>query len=233
MNAEISKIRKLRNMDEIIDSEPERINPNKMTEIIHRLNHNMGELYHKQYHGNITINDFVNKFIENIYIVLNLFIEMGIYPDYFYKEIVKMNIAYKKQVKDNTVRGRYHIFRSTNLSVETIEAIKAGLKNQDCYSNPSDSDINDAYLEMIKFFRAFNIPHGITTEEHIINSFNDIDYNIKSIMNQLTNSDDLFDDVECLSRLLFDYISFFVLIGINPKQDLDDYIDIMEMTKHL
>jgi hypothetical protein len=158
---------------------------------------------------------------------------MGIYPDYFYKEIVKMNIAYKKQVKDNTVRGRYHIFRSTNLSVETIEAIKAGLKNKDCYDKPSDNDINDAYLEMIKFFRVFNIPYGITTEEHIINSFDDINYNIKAIMNQLTNSDDLFDDVECLSRLLFDYISFFVLIGINPKQDLDDYIDIMEMTKHL
>ena len=232
MNAEISKIRKLRNLSDEFIYEPERIDKEIMTKKIYKLNSNMSELYFDQYRGNVKINDFINKFIENMYIVLDLFNEIGVYPDYFYQAIVDMNVKYKKIVNDNSVRGKYQVFRNTNLSVEAIETIKEGLKDQEKYASSSDYNISDAYYDMIIFFKEFNIPYGINTDEHIISSFNDINYNITSIMNQLSNSDDLFDDVECLARLLFDYISFFVAIGINPKQDLDDYIENIEKTKH-
>ena len=234
MDAEIFKIRKMRHLDEKMEDEAVRIDEEKMTETLIKLNSNMTALYHKQFIDDVDINEFIYRFIDNMYTILDLFNEMGVYPDYFYNVIIKMNIEYKKIVKDNTVRGEYRIFRSTNLSVEAIEAIKEALKEK-YYCTKSDPlrDAGDLYYDMIRFFKIFNIPHGISTKEHIVSSFNDINYNISAIMNELTNSDDIFDEIECLTRLLFDYMSFFASIGVNPKPYLDNYIEEKEKTKHL
>ena len=96
MNIEMSKIRKTRNYDEIINHEPKRITTERICEMSYELNNNYKSLYESISKDDINIDDFVNVFIANIYIVLNMFNEMGVYPDYFFDQIVKMNIDYQK-----------------------------------------------------------------------------------------------------------------------------------------
>ena len=234
MNKEMAKIRKTRNYDEIINSEPVRIKTNRLCEMAYELNINYKELYECVRNNKIDINQFVNVFTANIYIVLNMFNEMGVYPDYFYDQIVKMNVDYKKIVhKDNGIRGNYRLFNETNLSNRVSEDIDLGLKNGyyriQAYKK---KDIDEAFLEMLSFFQSFNIPYNICTEEQCKKVFKDIQFNQAYILESLLNSDYLSDDIECLSRLLFEYISFFVSMGIYPKKYLDEYIDSVANVKH-
>ena len=227
MNAEIAKIRKSRNYDEIINGEPTRINDDRLTEMIYELNRNFSYLYTMENNNEIDIEDFINRFTSSIYLILNMFNEMGIYPDYFYDEVFKMNIEYKKLIQNNnSIRGNYRLFNEINLSARVSEAIKNGLEKKyyriQAYKR---KDINDAFLEMIGFFQAFNIPYNIKTEEQCKKVFNDIKFNHINIIETLLNSDFIFVDIECLARLLFEYMTFFVSIGVYPKKYLDEYID--------
>ena len=234
MNIEMAKIRRTRNYDEIINGEPTRIKTNRLCEMAYELNCNYKGLISSISNNDIKIDDFVNIFTINTYIVLSMFNEMGVYPDYFYDQIVKMNIDYKKIAhKDNGIRGNYHLFKETNLANRVSEDIDRGLKNGyyrlQAYKN---KDINDAFLEMLGFFQTFNIPYNICTKEQCKKVFKDIQFNQTFILESLLNSDYLSDDIECLSRLLFEYISFFVSMGIYPKEHLDKYIESFEKGKH-
>ena len=227
MNAEMSKIRKLRNYNEVIKRDYSRIKDDRMNEIIIQLNTNMSELYQMKNNENIDINDFAKLFIANIYIVLNAFNEMGVYPDYFYDEIVKMNVEYRKIVENNNnIRGNYRLFNEINLSARLSEAMQRGLKNGYHHIQAYQTkDINDAFVEMIGLFQAFNIPYNISTTERCLKVFNEIYFNHTNIIEHLQISDYDSDDVECFSRLLFEYLTFFVSVGINPKELLDKYIE--------
>ena len=234
MNAEISRIRKIRNYNEAINREPTRIKENRLLEMIYQLNSNISDLYSACNGEHIDIEDFANSFIANIYIILNMFNEMGVYPDYFYDEIVKMNIEYKKVIQNNNgIRGNYRLFSEINLSARVSESIKAGLeKGYYRVQAYQKKDLNDAFLEMIGFFQAFKMPYNFHTEEQCKKVFNDIHFNHLNIVEELINSDFLFEDIECLSRLLFEYLTFFVSMGIHPKQYFDSYIDKLTSGKH-
>lgn len=234
MNAEISKIRKLRKQDENYDEKPCRIEEKEMTSIIYKLNKNMALIYYMHSRGNLDISKVIDIFVENTYIILETFDKMHVYPDYFYDKIVKMNIKYRNLVtNDNSLRGNYQLFSAIDLSSELSREIKDGIKNKYYnYKAYYPKDLNDAFLEMVSFFEAFKIPHYINTPEHYIKIFSDIEYNYANIINELSNSDYLFVDIECLSRLLFEHLSFFVSIGVHPKELLDDYIESSLDTKH-
>lgn len=233
MNAEIAKIRKSRNYDEIITGEPTRIKDDRLNEMVIELNRNFSDLYIMENNNNIDADEFINRFTANIYIILNMFNEMGIYPDYFYDEVFKMNIEYKKLIQNNNgIRGNYRLFNEINLSARVSEAIKNGLeKGYHHIQAYQRKDLNDAFLEMIGFFQAFNIPYNIHTEEQCKKVFNDIKYNHINIIEELLNSDFMFEDIECLARLLFEYMTFFVSMGVYPKKFIDDYIDSIDRRK--
>lgn len=225
MNAEIIKIRNERDLGEKFDTKPIRINEEEMTGIIIKLNQNIADVYMMIRQNNIDTDEIINKFITNIYIILDAFNKMNVYPDYFYNEIVKMNVDYKKIANDNSVRGQYNIFHNTGLNAKTIEEIKDGLKEERYSYQTPNYDIGDAYNKMQEFFELFKIPHGTCTKEQCAKSYIDIENNLRNIMGELETSDDIFDDIACLSRLLFDYMTFFVGIGVNPKNQLEEYIN--------
>lgn len=233
MNAEISKIRKNNKIEEEVLKKPDRIPENEMTNILVSLNTNMGNIYTMIIRDEIDIDKISNLMAHNLYIVLDAFNKMDIYPDYFYDAIVKMNIDYRKLVdNNNNLRGNYKLFSEVDLSSKISKVIREGLDNKYYQANSYPrKDINDAFLEMIGFFEAFDIPHGINTKEQCKKTFNDIEYNHVNIISELTNSDYIFEDIEYLSRLLFEYLSFFVSMGIHPKDYLDVYIDSIEATK--
>ena len=227
MNAEISKIRRIRNYKEAINREPTRIKDERLNEMVYQLNGNISALYAAEHNGKLDIDYFASLFMANIYIILNMFNEMGIYPDYFYDQIVKMNIEYKQLIQNNNdLRGNYRLFNEINLSARVTEAIKGGLeKGYYRVQAYKKKDLNDAFLEMIGFFQAFGIPYNVYSDEQCLKVFNDIKFNHLNIVERLLNSDFIFEDIEFLARLLFEYMTFFAAMGINPKEYFDKYID--------
>ena len=229
MNAEISRIRKTRNNSEIFEHKPIRLDFDRVNDLTYQLNANFGELYMMVRSNDINIDEFVKRFTMNLYIVLNMFDEMGVYPDYFFDEIVKMNIEYKKLANDQSIRGNYQLFKNVNLSARVSEAIKKGLeKGYYRIQSYPKKDVNENFLEIVGFFESFNIPYNINTKEQCVKVFSALEHNHVSIIESFINDDDIVDDIEYLSRLLFEYMTFFVSMGIYPKEHLDKYIESIE-----
>lgn len=241
MNLELSKIRKLSDKSEMFNHKPRRIEEKKLLEMIHEINSNFAEVYKLQVQGNIDVDTFVEKTIANIYIVLTMFDEMGIYPDYFYDTIVKMNVDYQKAVgtQGNNLRGNYRLYQELSFSSQLAKKIREGLKNGYYrFQAYPKKDINDAFLEMVAFFQSFGVSYiSFKGDETSIKKqcnkiFGEISFNHINIVENLLNSDFLFEDVEYLARLLFEYICFLTAIGINPKERLDEYITQQENAKN-
>ncbi len=235
MNAELSKIRRLRNDSVEFDYEPKRIEEKDLLEKIYEINSNFTAVYELQKKGDIDVETFVKKAIDNIYIVLTMFDEMGVYPDYFYDAVAKMNRDYRSAIGssyESTLRGDYRLYQELSFSVKLSQRIREGLDNEFYkYEKYPQKDSNDAFLEMVSFFQSYGISYiGTQSDEESIKKqcnkvFSEISFNHISTANNLLNSDFLFEDIEYLARLLFEYISFLTAIGINPKERLDAYIE--------
>ena len=227
MNAELSKIRKNKGLEENVNGNITKINPDNLLERIVNLNTNMSSLYSINHNPNAKIEDYIEKIINNIYLILDMFNDMGIYPDYFYDVIVKINIEYRNLVSDGKIRGNYSLYHVAGFPFKISKMIETGLSNRKYQINLTENkDISECFVEMVSFFQKYNLPYNVKTLEMCQQMFGDIYYNINNIINNtLNNSDYISDDIECLSRLLFEYISFFVAIGVNPKPYLDEYIE--------
>ena len=227
MNAELSKIRKNKNLDELMSGEVVKIDPDLLLDKIYKLNINMTHLYNINNNPEAKIDEYVEKIISNIYLILDMFNDMGIYPDYFYDVIVKMNIEYRNLVTDGKIRGNYGLYQLVNFSAKISQLIKEGLLFGKHQIDPVNSkDIGECFVEMISFFQKYNMSYNNKSIEACQLAFKDIYYNVNNIINNtLNNSDFTFVDIECMARLLFEYISFFAAIGINPKPYLDEYIE--------
>lgn len=228
MNNEISRMRKNRDESEAFSQKPERLDEKYMLDMVYQLNSNFSDIHSMNISGKIDTDEVAKKVTENIYIVLNMFDKMGVYPDYFYDEIFKTNVEYKN-MSDKSVcslRENFQLYKNYHISARVSKAMKNGLEKGYYHIQAyPKKDINDSFLEMVTFFEAFNIPYNINTPEQCKNTFNEINYNHVGIVTDLINSDYIFEDVEYLSRLLFEYMSFLVSLGIHPKEYLDNLID--------
>ena len=96
MNEEVFKIRELDGISSDKTKNYTRIPDKTMLEYIEAMNVNMSYLYYYSYKndGEYDINEFVDKIIANIYIILNIFNEMNVYPGYFFRKekVKKMRI---------------------------------------------------------------------------------------------------------------------------------------------
>ena len=228
MNAEMSKMRLAKNYGERIERTPTRIKENRLEEVIKTLNSSLSDK------SNVDVNSYVGSLISNFYVILELFNEMGVYPDYFYDEYIKMRVEYKKILQNDDDRVSYRNENSIGvyLSARLSEAINNGLKNKyyrvQAYKK---KDVNENFLELLAFFQAFNMSYNIDDKEKCDKMFKSIQYKQSYILEKLLNSDYLSDDIEHLSALLFEYMKFFVTMGIYPKQYLDDFIDSKSLGK--
>ena len=227
MNKELIQIRKNMDLDIEINNEPIKIDPDILIEKIYALNTNMAYLYNANRNSSSTIDIYIEKIVKNIYLILDMFNDMGIYPDYFYDIIFKMNTEYRNLVRDGKIRGNYGLYEMVNFSAKISELIKEGLENKKYQIDEKNSkDISERFLEMISFFQRYNMKYNNNSIESCKEAFKDIYYNVTNIINNtLINSDYIFVDIECMARLLFEYLSFFAAIGVNPKTYLDNYIE--------
>lgn len=229
MNEEMMKIRENENLSIDVEKEIKRIDKDIMKEYLFNLNTNMSNVYTLQNSNKITIDDYINCFIKNIYIVLDMFSKMDVYPNYFYNVIFKINSKYHEMAK---IYGNSKLVNEADSSPEIPRMIRDGLsKGYNSYHASEIGDINDSFLEMVSFHQAYNLSYNNNTIEQCKKSFTVHANNIANIMNDFYVSDYDFEDIEYMAKLLFEYISFFVEIGVNPKELLNEYIDSIKEEK--
>ena len=218
-----------------------RLSEDELSDYIYKLNSNMTTLKNRAYNGEFDEKEFINLIIENIYNVLKIFSEMNIFPGYFFRKVFEMNDKYYERKRDketgnfkdqNGLKGDYRFFYETNLSSWVDLEIKKGLdKGYHHVQMYPKSNISDAFTEILGLFQKYNFSYRITTKEECKKAFDDISINYSNIMSGLTNSDYVYKDIEYLCRILYDYVSFFVAIGVNPKKYLDEYIEKQQKEK--
>lgn len=232
MNAELARIRELMGNDERFDYKPRPLNEDQRSVMAKDLNIIMYELYSSMANGSVDISTFAIKFARCIYLILMAFNEMGIYPDYFYNQIVRIWMQYRlKMDYANRLLKNYQKIKKSRLPLIQSSEIKAGIVNKKYFYNPDGVlNVSKVYYDMIDSFDAFNISHYTPqsiTKEQIAKAFSDIRFNCMNIMTNPLNGDgviNMIDDIELLSSLLFEYISFFAFLGIDPTDYLDLHI---------
>ena len=226
MNAELVRIRKNNESKIQTVGNISKINPNHLSNIIVSLNANMAYLYNINNNPNVSIDDYINKIISNIYIILEAFNEMDIYPDYFYNVFFMVNEEYRSLASQGRINGKEDLYNFSEFRGKISYMMEKGLQNGNYkLTSTRVRDIGEYYDEMVDFLHKYYLPCEVMTVEMCKEMFTYIYNDVNScINNNLSNSPYISDDVECLSRLLFDYIQFFAAIGINPKEYLDKYI---------
>ena len=239
MNAEISKLRKSRNYDVEMDIEPTRIKPDRLDEMIFQLNSNMRELYNTirdPYNVDIDLKLFTNRLIENIYIILNGFNEMGVYPDYFYDELVKLKIEKDKLISGNKNAEENYKLRKEieeTIQLKTAKIMENGMNNKYYHFKAyQEKNIDDNYDELVKYYQALNLPYGVSSKESVIKNFTRIFIEQVNATEKLLNTYSIHQDIYCFTQLLISYMSFFAAIGIRPKNELNSCIESVDNIKH-
>ena len=230
MNDEIAKLREMNNENPVFDHKPTRIPEKEMLEILRTLNFNFSHLYELNYHEDNDIEQFTDKITDNFAIVLNMFKEMGVYPGYFFDMLIQMRIDFEKKHKKeeyDTLRKNFQMYYEMNYGRAVEDGIKKCYYRIQAYSK---KNISDAYNDMTQLFDLYTIPHDINTKENCGKTYKEIEYNHVAIMNDLLNSDDIYEDVESMTKLMYEYLSFFVSMGIDPKEML--YKKLFEKETH-
>ena len=236
MNEELSKIRETIGYNENLRTY-QRIPERELLDYLHNMNSNMTKLDNMSRNADYDENEFIQVLIENIYSILKMFSDMNVYPGYFFRKVFEMNAKYYERKKDydnkensirvkSGMRGDYHFFNKTNLSAWVAGEIRKGLNNgyHHVQAYPK-TNISDAFLEILALFQKYDIPYKINSKEECRKAFSDIGINYSNISGLLLNSNTDYEDIEYMCRLLFEYISLFVAIGVNPKKYLDAYIE--------
>lgn len=243
MNEELSKIRDVIGYNEEL-KKYQRIPERELLDYLYHMNSNMTQLDNMTRSLNYNKEDFIRILTENVYLILKMFSDMNVFPGYFFRKIFEMNAKYYERKKDydskddtirvkSGMRGDYRFFNETNLSAWVAGEIRNGLNNgyHHVQAYPK-TNISDAFLEILALFQKYDIPYKINNKEECRKAFSDIGINYSNISGLLLNSNTDYEDIEYLCRLLFEFISLFVAIGVNPKKYLDAYIEEQIKEKH-
>ncbi len=235
MNEELLKVRDINGYD----GEPNKVRRLDEDSLIlyqHDLNFNIATLFFLANANNYDEKEFVHRFIENIYIILSMFNEMNVFPGFFFRKAFEMNAKYYERRKEydsqpanvhsrTGIRGDYSFYRDTSLGAwlerEMARGIKEGYFHVQAYPK---TNISDAFLEILGLFQKNDFPYKVTTKEQCAKIFDDVEHNHSNLSTALLNSDTDDEDVEYLSRLLYEYLSFFVSIGVNPQKYFEEYL---------
>ena len=113
MNSEVFRIRQNKTMDNELYGNPSKIPEDILTKYQYNLNVNMTKIGTVKNDPHTSINVYIENFIQSIYLILEMFTEMNIYPDYFFDIVFKRNIDLKRVASESNVNN----FKNNNLDI--------------------------------------------------------------------------------------------------------------------
>ena len=215
---------KIINKDNSASKIPNRLNDDIEREYLTRLTRNIGNLLeaanNKDLEENITI------LTENIYIILSMLSEMNIQPDYFFKKIVefKLSVTWYGGEKKKDAKGK-------NIYPEIIKVPYKEIRNElelmkDYNYYGGDNDIEKNYYAVLELYKKRHLRYNSSPTAISHQKINEHFYKYIDEIYRILNSIDLLDVVCALMNLLYEDISMFVEMGVNPKESLAKYIDM-------
>ena len=230
MNIEMIRIRNNRGLSLQVDNEVKRINSHDLMDRIFDLNTSLDELSRINDDPNSEVDDYARNIAKSITLILDMFNEMGIYPDYFYDIYFRINNEYRDSQSKGEIKGGQSLYDVPGYGARISRMMENGIKANNYKLNPTGvKNIGDYYNEMIAFDYKHHLPCEITTVEMCREMFSEIKTECGNCINFLGMRPYISDDIENLVRVLFEYISFFAAIGINPKGYVDRELENMEV----
>ena len=182
-------------------------------DLCYELNENIYAFY--SYYGKdkmeYTLDDYVERVIQCIYLVLKTFARLRIYPDGFF-DVIKKHKAEKICGEKGEVSLLYHDIRNE------FARLRRHIKN-------NMDDIGKVYEDMVMFYRENGLKYNdasIIDDSHYMDNFC---FKNCFITEDMIVSVSLDEDIVDLANLLFNYMSFLVEVGVNPKERLSEIIE--------
>ena len=236
MNEEVGRINELKGLVVSNKSSVNRISNDVLKDLQYQMNINMAKLYDNG--EKLKINEYIDAFVENIYIILNMISEMHLTPEYFFNIVLKANndfMEFSKKHPDllpgearKAFAKQYSIFYVHD---DILHAIYYGNYKKEATNNGEDHNIDYYFMRIVEQYQKNKISYGNTSIYQCQKSFLLHYIDIINIMHDFYNCDDMGDEVECMMNLLYEYLCFFVEIGVNPKIYLDEYIEDKTVSK--
>ena len=222
MNIEVIRIRNDRGDSIQVDGNIKRLDSNDLLDRVCNLNKSMDNFSNLNGNPEATIDDYAKHAAEIISLVLGMFSEMGIYPDYFYDIYFRINDDFRSLQSAGEVGGDKDLYDVPGYRFRISKLMENGVNNGNYKLNPTKvKGISDYYNKMVAFSQKHYMPCNVNTIEMCREMLLDIKTRCENCINSLGTSPYVSDDIEKLTIILFEVISFFAAIGVNPKEYLD------------
>ena len=161
---------------------------------------------------NYQLDDYVEKIVQNIYIILKLFARLNIYPEGFFEII--------KERKEKQINNR-----EDNI-VDFYKKIDREFSYLKSKKSPSLlEDIGVTYDKLVQFYQKNNLAYNNPDKINDLKYMDDLCIKNGFITEKIMITDSFDEDIENLMNLMFIYMSFLVDVGINPKDKLSEIIE--------
>lgn len=168
-----------------------------------------------------------------------IFAEMGVYPDYFFENI--MPNYYKRRIKLSEIensdkyKGNFKDERRARANInikykaKTEETINSGI-NKGYYNNVSKT-ISQQYQSVVDALENEGIICGVLDNKR---AYNIVEKRCGNQISKYSNiSDDATGDIAYLIRLLCECFFYFALIGKDPTEFVENFVDKYDYEQEL
>ena len=216
MNKETKKIRDGRMLNgEQLPKYPERLVEGGLENVSLELVESMNRYYEATKDSDL--DGQIMAIVENIYIVLNAFSNMGIQPDYLVRIILKYKL------------GRAWDNKSLSLKNNPIEFYSEIREELQFMQAPNyfggEAGIGEDFIKMQETFEKLNINHSIEPTMLASNLAQNYYFSNLNALYNYRDSLDIDDDVRNLIEILYNNLYTLVQMGVNPEKYLDNLIN--------
>ena len=209
---ELLKRTKALNGEDFFDT-PTRLSPDELDEVIKQILQNYSYLWNSE---NKTIEEEVEIIKNNMYIILDTLVRMGVHPGFIIVALTKYNFE-KLQNKDRIIynNGR----KKTNNILFPYNDVRKELKLMDNFNYRGyNTDYSLCYDDILSMDQKLNIPYS--KEPCKIDDIRKkgIFLSISNQVNQINTADDIIDECIYLVDLLYTSVNILVEMGIKDDK---------------
>ena len=176
MNEEVGRINELKGLILSNKTKVENINDDELKDLQYQMNVNMTKLYHLN-GDKLRINEFIDSFVENIYIILDIISEMHLTPEYFFNIVLKANNAFMEFSKKhpdllpNEARKAFaEEYSISRVHDDIIHAIYNGNYKKEA-NKDEEHNIDYYFMRIVEQYQKNKIPYGNTSTYQCQKSF--------------------------------------------------------------
>lgn len=228
MDREFELLKKIKvEKEEDFNSLPKRLPQDELDEILKNVIINYTYLYNNE---EKTIDEEVNAIVDNMYIILDTLVRMGVHPGFIFDTLATYNYERIKNANKLAYSGKKN---QRNDIFFPYSAVRNELKLMNDYNYVGyDENLYLCYDKILTINKELNLPYSTVPKKIDGNRKKGIFISITNQRNNIMNADDIIDESIYLVDLLYTSVNMLVEMGINPEVILTNRIN-EEKGKHI